>query len=205
MMSEKRYWKSLKLREGKIVSDYDKSKWIVGEWRTVQAPENECLGLNCSENIVDAMGFVDMEVLAEVEIGGEIIVGDDKVTCEKMRIIKAWKWEKKNSVSMAIYSAKLCLNNFEKLYPDDKRPRQAIEAAKAWLNNPCEETESAAESAWSAARSAARSAAWSAWSAWSAAWSAARSAAAGSARSDIQNWIETHIPELEELHQAGSP
>ena len=196
-MSEKRYWKSLKLREGKIVSDYDKSKWIVGEWRTVQAPENECLGLNCSENIVDAMGFVDMEVLAEVEIGGEIIVGDDKVTCEKMRIIKAWKWEKKNSVSMAIYSAKLCLNNFEKLYPDDKRPRQAIEAAKAWLNNPCEETESAAESA---ARSAAESAAESA--AWSAAWSAAESAARSATKKKIHNWVVKNIKNLKSI-EAG--
>ena len=206
----KRLWKSLKLQDGKIVSDYDCSEWIIGEWRTVPKPKQECKGLNCCENIVDAMGYVAMEVLAQVEIKGEKIVGTDKITSEKMRIVKAWKWEKKDSVALAVYSSELCIENFEKFYPNNNRPRAAIESAKAWLGNSCLETESAA-----------RSAAWSAWSSGSAgssgsaaesaarsAWSAARSAAGSSgsaARLDIQNWIETHIPELEELRQAGEP
>ena len=176
------------------------------------------------------MGYVAMEVLAQVEIRGEKIVGTDKITSEKMRIVKAWKWEKKDSVALAVYSSELCIENFEKFYPNNNQPRAAIESAKAWLGNSCLEMESAARSAaesaaWSAAGSAAGSAAWSAWSAagsaawsaWSAAesarsaarsaagsaWSAAGSAAWSAARSDIQNWIETHIPELEELRQAG--
>jgi len=190
------------------------------------------------------MGYVAMEVLAQVEIKGEKIVGTDKITSEKMRIVKAWKWEKKDSVALAVYSSELCIENFEKFYPNNNQPRAAIESAKAWLGNSCLEMESAAESAWSAAgsatesawsaesaaRLAAGSAAWSAESAaesaesaarsaaesaWSAAWSAesaaesaesaARSAARSAAESDIQNWIETHIPELEELRQAGEP
>ena len=172
-----KYYKSMKQKDGKIVSDYDGSEWTIGEWRTVKAPTKECEGLNCCENIVDAMGFVNMEVLAEVEIAGKTIVGDDKITCEKMRIIKAWKWEKKDSVTLAIYCDRLCLDNFEQMYPNDKRPREAIEAAEEWLKNPCEETESAA---WSAA-----SAAWSAASAaWSAAWSAAKL--------KIHKWIVMH-------------
>ena len=203
----KRLWKSLKLQDGKIVSEYDCSEWIIGEWRTVPKPKQECKGLNCCENIVDAMGYVAMEVLAQVEIRGEKIVGTDKITSEKMRIVKAWKWEKKDSVALAVYSSELCIENFEKLYPNNNQPRAAIESAKAWLGNSCLEMESAARSAAWSAGSAARSAAWSAgsaaWSARSAAWSAG--SAAWSARSDIQNWIETHIPELEELRQAGSP
>ena len=225
----KRLWKSLKLQDGKIVSDYDCSEWIIGEWRTVPKPKQECKGLNCCENIVDAMGYVAMEVLAQVEIKGEKIVGTDKITSEKMRIVKAWKWEKKDSVALAVYSSELCIENFEKFYPNNNQPRAAIESAKAWLGNSCLEMESAARSAaWSAwsselagsaesaagssgsaAWSAAESAAGSAGSARSAAGSsgsAARSAARSSgsaARSDIQNWIETHIPELEELRQAG--
>jgi hypothetical protein len=87
---------------------------------------------------------------------------------------------KTQSVKLAVFSARLCLSAFEKVYPKDDRPRKAIEAAEAYISNPCEKTKSAARSAESAAWSA-RSAA----SAASAAWSAARSAesAASAARS----------------------
>jgi len=66
--------------------------------------------------------------------------------------------------------AESCLSNFEKEFPDDKRPRLAIEAKRKWLNGEIsnEDLASAESAAWSAAWSA-RSAAWSAWSAESAA------------------------------------
>lgn len=90
------------------------------------------------------------------------------------------------AVQYSVYSAEIVIKEFEKVFPEDKRPRQAIEAAKAWLKAPTEENRSAA---WSAAESAAwsadaaRYAAWSAsWSARSAAWSA-ESAARSAARS----------------------
>ena len=116
---------------------------------------------------------------------------------ERLKKLKRYDWiiwaiprllkTKRDRVRFAVYSARLVLHNFEKKYPDDKRPRQAIQAGKAWVKNPTIKNQcaarSAAWSAWSAARSA-ESAAWSAWSAarsaesaaWSA-WSAARSAA----------------------------
>jgi len=96
------------------------------------------------------------------------------------------KMNKKQSVQLAVFSARLCLEVFENEFPDDDRPRKAIEAAEAYIKNPCEQTKSAAWSAaWSAesARSAA-SASWSAgaaWSAASAAWSARRAASAARA------------------------
>ena len=71
-------------------------------------------------------------------------------------------------IRYAIYSAKQELPSFETVYPDDKRVRHAINAARAVLRNNTEETRSAAELAesavWSAAKSAwlARSAAESA-------------------------------------------
>jgi len=87
---------------------------------------------------------------------------------------------KKQNVQYAIFAAELALCVFEKAYPNDDRPRKAIEAAKAYLKNPCEKTKSAARSAASAAEFAAwsaESAAESAaWSAASAAWSAASAA-----------------------------
>ena len=69
---------------------------------------------------------------------------------------------KKKCVMVAIYSAELCIKNFEDKYPNDKRPREAIESARKVLKNDTKKN-----------RSAALSAAWSAWSAaLSAAWSA---------------------------------
>ena len=95
---------------------------------------------------------------------------------------------KKESVKMAVLFAEGCLDKFENCFPDDKRPRQAIEAAKRYLKNPNEKNALAAaesaESARLAVRSAAESAdlaesaAWAAWwAARSAAWWAAESAA----------------------------
>jgi hypothetical protein len=91
-------------------------------------------------------------------------------------------------VQYSIFSSEICLEQFEKQYPEDSRPREAIEAAKNWLKNPTEENRSAAwyaaeytagltaSTAWSAAKYAAWSAA--KYAAWSAAYaaSAARSA-----------------------------
>jgi len=56
-----------------------------------------------------------------------------------MRIIKAYKWTKNDSVAFSIFAAELCIDNFEKVLPNDKRPREAIEAAKRYLENPTEE------------------------------------------------------------------
>ena len=60
---------------------------------------------------------------------------------------------KKEAVTLAIFSASRCIQAFEKEYPNDDRPRKAIEAAQAWLDDPTEENRSAAKSAESAARS----------------------------------------------------
>jgi len=82
----------------------------------------------------------------------------------------------KQYVRYAVYAAEQVISNYEKEYPDDKRPRESIEAAKKCIKNPSIKNKDAA---WSAARSAwsAQGAeAWSAKSAWSTAWSAARSA-----------------------------
>lgn len=118
----------------------------------------------------------------------------------------------------AYHSAMRVIGNFEEIYPNDKRPRVAIEAKLKFINGEITEselaaarlaaTEAAAEStaysAWS--RSAAYSAAWSAslaaeaaaelaaWSARSAAYSTAELAARSTARSAELNYqIDTLI------------
>ena len=186
----KRLWKSLHLKDGKIVSAYDWSEWKIGVWRTVCAPTEECNGLNACENIIDAINYITPDILAEVEVSGCCIKGNDKYTCERMRVVRAWLWEKEDSVALAIFAARACLKNFEDAYPDDNRARKAIEAAEAYQNDPSEKNRSAARSAAeSAARSAARSAAESAWSAAESAESAARSAARSAAESAAESAV----------------
>jgi hypothetical protein len=103
---------------------------------------------------------------------------------------------KPRAVAYSIFASEQCLKEFEILFPNDKRPRQAIEAAKTWLKSPTEENRSATWSAaWStksaaeSAKSAAESAAWSAWSTAESARSTAESArsAAESARSAAES------------------
>ena len=80
----------------------------------------------------------------------------------------------------ACWCAEQSLVNWYKVYPEDHRPKQAIEARRGWLEGTVTDQELLA------ARSAAESAAESAWSAArSAAWSAARSAA----ESAQANWL----------------
>ena len=87
------------------------------------------------------------------------------------------KLTKKQNIAYTCYSAKQVLKNFEKEYPNDKRPREAINAAlKCIKNNTAKNRNAARNAADSAAKSAERSA-WSAWSAARSADSAARSAA----------------------------
>jgi hypothetical protein len=83
----------------------------------------------------------------------------------------------------AIYAAEQVIHIYEKEYPNDNRPRKAIEAAKAYLEDPTLANASAWEAARDAAWEAARAAAWDAArdaaraAAWDAAWDAARDAA----------------------------
>ncbi|MCP3966600.1 MAG: hypothetical protein GY718_09660 [Lentisphaerae bacterium] len=184
-------WKSL--RKG-TVSAHNDFKWKVGKWYKVETPISICNnGFHASENIIHAMRYVECEVLAQVEVRGEFEKGIDKQCWSEMRIIKKWNWTIENSIELSIYSASLVLDNYEKVYPNDKRPREAIDAAKEYLKYKT-------SAAWSAARSAAKAAQSSAWSAWStesaarsawSAWSAARTtwSAARSARAAAQSAI----------------
>lgn len=54
----------------------------------------------------------------------------------------------RQAIQYSIYLVELALEEFEKWYPDDKRPRQAIEVAKYCLKYPTAENRA---TAWSAA------------------------------------------------------
>ena len=78
----------------------------------------------------------------------------------------------KQFVSYAVYAAEQVIYIFERKYPDNKRPRNAIEAAKKCIENPSKENKEIAE----AAARAARAAAGAARAAEAAAWGAAGTA-----------------------------
>jgi hypothetical protein len=91
---------------------------------------------------------------------------------------------KEQCVEWAIYCAEQVIGIFEKKYPEDSRPRRAIEAAKEYLKNPCDETKRAADAAADAAYAAADAAyaaAYAAYAAYAAADAAAYAAAAADA------------------------
>ena len=190
-------WKFL--REG-MKSEHGDCVWKNGEWKHYDSILEMCnAGFHCSKQINQAFNFVQGEILAKVQVKGKSEIKSDKEVWSDMRVVKAWKWQKKDSVALSIYAAELCLDNFEKIYPDDKRPRLAIDAAKQWIKNPCEETASAAASAARAAYSAASAAARAADSAaYSAARAAARAArAARAALTDkIEAWMQKRVKKL---------
>ena len=82
------------------------------------------------------------------------------------------------SVSYAVFAAEQAIDIYEKKYPDDKRPRQAIDAAKACIKNPSVENKAAAEAAEAASWAAAEAAEAASWAAARAARAAARAARA---------------------------
>ena len=171
-----RYWKSLKILGDKIVSGYDGSEWDIGEWRNNPYPvTEECEGLNCCPHVIDAMRYVACDILAEVKVRGKKIVGADKLTVQEMKIERAWVWTKEDSVSLSIYSAEQVIGLYEEKYPDDARPREAIEAARRYLETPTGKTADAA------------------------AYAAADASARLEMKKKIQNWIISHLKNKEGL------
>jgi hypothetical protein len=104
--------------------------------------------------------------------------------------------------------AEMVLPIYEKEYPDDDRPRKAIQAARDYANELISVEQLAAardaavaawaaagaarDAAWAAARDAARDAAWAAWAAAGAARDAARDAARA-ARDEIKSLLLKYI------------
>ncbi|MHB8483517.1 MAG: DUF7666 domain-containing protein, partial [Nitrospiria bacterium] len=150
--TQKKLWKSLPAD----LKPHD-FQYKLGTWHKQEGKPDLCKnGLHASENVIDAMKFVNCEILAQVEVRGDHLEEKDKQCWSEMKIAKAWKWEKEDSVPLAIYAAELVIDIFEKEYLNDKRPREAIEAAKKWLKNPTSSAAYAAASA-SAAYDAAAS------------------------------------------------
>ena len=130
-------------------------------------------------------GTNDLEVICNSFLEDTEYVDEDGHTCLDYLIwLLPRLMDKKQYIKLAIYAAEIALPIFENRYPEDDRPRKAIQAAQAYLEDPSEENRKAASAASAAARAAARAAIWSAKAAsWATYWAAeaAAGAAAGAA------------------------
>ncbi|MDD5007283.1 MAG: hypothetical protein PHC68_02635 [Syntrophorhabdaceae bacterium] len=186
-------WKSM--LTGPKSANGSEGAWKIGEWRKASGELEMCAnGYHASLNVIDAMNYVDAEIIARVEVRGKHLDQSDKQCWEQMRITKAWAWTKEDSVRLAICAAELVIGIYEKQHPDDKRPREAIESAKKWLAEPSEKNRAAAEAAarasWAAA-GAATEAAWAAGAATEAAWAATEAAWAATEAATEAAWAAT--------------
>ena len=99
----------------------------------------------CSEGIRWFSGCdrtTDMAVLKD-------LIEEDKLQWANWLICRLM--DKPNQVRYAIFAALEVIHIYEKKYPKDKRPRKAIEASQAWLDNPSDKTKTAADAAAAAA------------------------------------------------------
>lgn len=84
------------------------------------------------------------------------LISDDKLEWANWLIVLTMTY--KQYVSYAVFAAEQVINIFEKKYPEDKRPRNAIEAAKRCIGDNSEENRYTAAYTASAAHAAARAA-----------------------------------------------
>ena len=147
------------------------------------------------------------------EAGGKVVRGGNKVVARRARLIKKFDtWNERTARLFACDCAERSLIIYEKQYPDDPRPREAVAVARRFAMGEATQEEldtawaAAWDAAWITARITARVAAWdAAWitardaardaariTAWDAArdaaWATARDAAWATARAAEQKW-----------------
>jgi hypothetical protein len=162
----------IKLTNEKMTT-YDDMKWVVGEIYTKEHCDNPEL---CSPDVFHAYTNLNLALLLNpIHAGydpfrifsaeGEVIVSDyDKVgtfdlTLTKELDIPEWYCDSDTKHRVQIVFAILCAETvvhvYENNFPEDDRPRKAIETAKEYLNNPSEDATEAARAAVNAAYAAA--------------------------------------------------
>ena len=122
--------------------------WKLNRWVKVDGElKMNKNGLHSCEDPYDSFAHDHGEILAIVECRGDHIKEGNEYCWREQRVVKTYELTKKDFLGLAIFSAGLCLKNFEKKLPDDKRPREAIEAAKMVLLKDTKKNRIAAESA----------------------------------------------------------
>ena len=181
------------LREDMTANFGNEPPWAVGESRSVAGEIIPCKsGYHGSPTLWDALTYAPGPVACLVELSGDVQPhGDpvDKYAASTRKLLAAVNIETELRL-FAADCAEHVLPIYEAAYPDDDRPRRAIEAARAFARGEIDEVavdaaRDAAVAAWAArdAWDAARAVAVDAWAVRDDAWAAARAAvgAAGAA------------------------
>ena len=137
--------------------------WEIGKWMpAVEGKLMPCdngYHLCRREDVIHWFG----EAVFEAEYRGEIVESDTKVVVREARATKRLDtWNDRTARLFACDCAEHVLHLFEKQYPNDKRPREAIEVARQYANGEAtkDELKAARVAARVAARAAAGDAAW---------------------------------------------
>ena len=179
------------LKEG-AVGSYSGFHWPVpngkpGAWVKVTGDLQACANGIHATDLEHAMEWVQAECYV-IELGGKVTLTENKYVARKGRLIRRVELGDRELRLFAADCAEHVLKHFENKYPDDKRPREAIKAARRYARRPSarnRELMTAAGAAagaaeWDAAGAAAGDAAWTA--ARAAEWAAARAAEWDAAR-----------------------
>lgn len=156
--------------------------WTPGAWLEVAGEIEACEnGLHAcrDEQVLGWLG----PALFELEYDSEPEDAGDKCVGRKARLLRRFEtWNERTARLFACDCAERVLPIYERDYPNDRRPRAAIETARRYANGEATRKELAAarDAAGDATWAAARTAAWAA--ARDAAWAAARDAARAAAR-----------------------
>ena len=100
----------------------------------------------------------------EAECRGECIEADYKIVVREARLLRKLAWNERTARLFACDCAEYILYLYEAAYPNDARPRNAIEMARRYANNEATDQELTAawadawDATWAAARDAARAA-----------------------------------------------
>ena len=179
-----------------LESQHGDTQWEIGKWQKCEGEVSLCRnGFHGSQKPIDSLSYVFGTRWFECEAKGDILKDTDKFCASGMRLVR--EIPKKVLQQFAIDCAWRVLHIFEEKYPDDKRPRQAIEAARAYLQNPCEENRAAADAADAAdAARAADAAAYATRAADAAAYAARAADAARAAYAAERKWQNKHLLNL---------
>ena len=125
------------LRSDKRLGYKDGRKVVKG--RKMKCPPDRKIqlceyGMHASLRPLDALSFVHWKnpIVCRVELSGDVIQGIDNIVAPERKVI-AWCDADKLLHEFACRVAEDSLVHFEKRYPEDKRPRLAIEAKRLWL------------------------------------------------------------------------
>ena len=155
--------------------------WKPGEWTPKIEVIEPCKSGWHGCELKDALTWANHSMYL-LEYKGELIDHGDKFVFQQIRLIRSVEeWNPKNLRLFAADCAERVIAIYEKEYPEDQRPRLAIQAAQKFAHGEItqEELNAAGDAAWDAAWDAAGDAAGDA--AWDAAGAAARTAAGAAA------------------------